>query len=186
MVNSFATDILQPPIGLLIGSQLVNSYVILKYPVNVSADSLHTPHDVAAAGGVTWNYGNFLQTLLNLLIIGLVLFGIVKMYIWIGKAFKKKNAAEAAAVAPPTAACPQCLEQVNVLANRCKSCTSWLAPEGEMTKAFSDARDAERAKQAAILAAAAAAASLNDDEDEFPASRHRYRQEKAGKESLLD
>lgn len=186
MVNSFATDILQPPIGLLIGSQLVNSYVILKYPINVSADSLHTPHDVAAAGGVTWNYGNFLQSLLNLLIIGLVLFGIVKMYIWIGKAFKKKNAAEAAAVAPPTAACPQCLEQVNVLANRCKSCTSWLAPEGELTKAFSDARDAERAKQAAILAAAAAVSLNDDDDDDFPATRHRTRPEKTGKAALLD
>jgi hypothetical protein len=135
---------------------------------------------------VTWNYGNFLQSLLNLLIIGLVLFGFVKMYIWLSKAFKQKKEEAAAAAAPTTAPCPQCLEPINVLAIRCRHCTSWLDPEAQLPKSFTNLRDAERAKQEAVAAAAAAAAAaasaINDSDEEFPASRQRP----ISKRSLLD
>ncbi len=141
VVNSFATDIVQPPIGLLVGSSLVNAFVVLRKPTNqsINVDDLHTPAAVAAAGGVTWNYGNFLQQCLNLLIIGIILFLLVKLYLAVSRAFKKQNAK------PPVAAlpCPQCLEPVAVVAKRCKTCTSWLDAEAPMPAEFVALRAAE-------------------------------------------
>ena len=70
IVTSFVGDILMPPIGALIG--------------NVNFTDLK----ITIAEGATINYGNFIQTLIDFLIIALVIFLIVKL---VNKLFKKKE-----------------------------------------------------------------------------------------------
>lgn len=169
VVSSFATDIVQPPIGLLIGSSLVNAFVVLRKPTNTSinVDDLHTPAAVAAAGGVTWNYGNFLQQCLNLLIIGTILFLLVKLYLALSRAFKKQNAKPPVATAP----CPQCLEPVAVVAKRCKTCTSWLDAEAPLPADFVALRAAERKRLAEPAEQVQIQVDPNNDDDESALTR---------------
>lgn len=65
IVSSFVADIITPPLGLLIDE------------VNFSALKLHIGGTAAAP--VTLNYGSFLQTLLDFLIIGIALFVLVRL-----------------------------------------------------------------------------------------------------------
>ncbi|KAJ3176620.1 hypothetical protein HDU87_004948 [Geranomyces variabilis] len=68
IVTSVVNDLLGPLFGAALGSQLQNAFVLLKAPdaatCNVTdCKALKTPSQVYAAGGVTWNYGNFFQTI---------------------------------------------------------------------------------------------------------------------------
>lgn len=70
IVNSLVKDILMPPIGLLLGGiDFSNFFVILKG--NHAFTTLKAAQD---AGSVTLNYGLFINTLLNFLIVAFVLF----------------------------------------------------------------------------------------------------------------
>lgn len=70
IVNSLVKDILMPPIGLLLGGiDFSNFFVVLKG--NHALSTLKAAQD---AGSVTLNYGLFINTLLNFLIVALVLF----------------------------------------------------------------------------------------------------------------
>ncbi|KAJ3138839.1 hypothetical protein HDU90_000744 [Geranomyces variabilis] len=68
IVTSVVNDLLGPLFGAALGSQLQNAFVLLKSPdaaaCNVTdCTALKTPSQVYAAGGVTWNYGAFFQTI---------------------------------------------------------------------------------------------------------------------------
>jgi large conductance mechanosensitive channel len=66
IVSSFVADIIMPPIGLLVGG--VN-FTDLKVLLKAATET--TP-------AVTWNYGNFLQTLFDFIIIALSVFLFIK------------------------------------------------------------------------------------------------------------
>ncbi|KAJ3390646.1 hypothetical protein HDU84_007197 [Entophlyctis sp. JEL0112] len=84
VINSLVTDVISPFIGLAIGSQLENFYIILKGPEtsvclkNASLCVFHTVDDAHNAGAVTWNVGLFMQTVLNFFMIAFALFMVVK------------------------------------------------------------------------------------------------------------
>src|SRR5512133_1032999 len=66
IVSSFVADIIMPPIGLLVGGvNFTDLKVILKDAVGT------TP-------AVTWNYGNFLQTCFDFLIVAFAVFLVIK------------------------------------------------------------------------------------------------------------
>lgn len=88
IVSSIVDDIIMPPIGWLIGG--VN-FSDLKYTLPQVEI-----HGVTAAAPATINYGNFLQTLLDFIIIAFCVFMMVK---GINKLSKKKEE-EPAAPAP--------------------------------------------------------------------------------------
>jgi len=70
IVNSLVKDILMPPIGLLLGGiDFSNFFVVLK-----GNHALTTLKGAQDAGSVTLNYGLFINTLLNFLIVAFVLF----------------------------------------------------------------------------------------------------------------
>ncbi len=73
VIDSLVEDIIMPPVGVLLGgvdfSQL--SYV-LKDAVLENGEIIEE--------SVTWNYGNFINTLLNFIIIALVVFMLVRLY----------------------------------------------------------------------------------------------------------
>ena len=70
IVNSMVKDVITPPIGLLLGGiDLSNFFIVLKGNHAVS-----TLKAAADAGDVTLNYGLFINTILNFLIVAFVLF----------------------------------------------------------------------------------------------------------------
>jgi len=76
VVNSVVKDIIMPPIGLALGNvDFANLFVVLK------EGSVPGPYaslvDAQAAGAVTINYGLFIITVVNLVIIAAVVFFLI-------------------------------------------------------------------------------------------------------------
>ena len=114
VVNSFVNDLLMPPIGLLLGKvDFANLFVSLNgqpFPSVAAAK---------AAGAPTLNYGMFINNVINFLIVGFVVFLIVK----------QANRMQDPAPAPPAATtrpCPHCAMDIPKAARRCPHCTSDL------------------------------------------------------------
>jgi len=87
IVSSFVNDVLMPPLGLALGG--VNFTGLLITLKEASGD-------VAA---VTWNYGTFIQTLLDFLIIAFAIFMVIKAM----NSLKKKEAEKPAPPPQPSA-----------------------------------------------------------------------------------
>ena len=87
IVSSVVSDIIMPPLGLLIGG--VN-FTDLKIVMKAATDT--NP-------AVTWNYGNFLQVTFDFLIVAVAVFIVIKAL----NAAKKKEDAKPAAPPPPPA-----------------------------------------------------------------------------------
>jgi large conductance mechanosensitive channel len=112
IVSSFVDDILMPPIGLLLGGVDFSNLFI-----NLSGKDYPSVAAAKAAGAATLNYGIFLNTVLNFLIIALALFIIIKQV----------NRLSRPAPAPAsTQECPYCLSTIPIKAIRCPHCTSNL------------------------------------------------------------
>ncbi len=77
IINSFVKDLVTPIIGLFGKSNFENSFVMLKDGTN-PAGPYATLADATKAGAVTLNYGSFLTALINFVIVGFVLFLVVK------------------------------------------------------------------------------------------------------------
>jgi large conductance mechanosensitive channel len=74
IVNSLVKDVINPPLGLLLGGiDFSNFFVVLS-----GNDTYATLKQAADAGAVTVNYGLFLNTLINFTIVALALFIIIK------------------------------------------------------------------------------------------------------------
>jgi large conductance mechanosensitive channel len=113
IVTSLVNDIIMPPIGLLLGKVDFNNLFI-----NLSGKPYATLAAAKEAGAATINYGVFINTIIEFLIIALVVFLLVRQ---INKIMKP-----AAPPAPPTKDCPYCYSAVPIKATRCPNCTSQL------------------------------------------------------------
>jgi large conductance mechanosensitive channel len=111
IVTSLVSDVLMPPLGLLLGKVDFSSLFI-----NLSGSPQPSLAAAKAAGAPTVNYGVFLQTVLDFTIIAFVIFMIVKQV----NRLKKP----AAAGAPTTKDCPLCLSTIPIKATKCAHCTS--------------------------------------------------------------
>ncbi len=115
IVTSLVNDIIMPPIGLLLGKVNFSSLFV---PLDGKTyTSLAAAKD---AGAATINYGQFINTLINFLIIALVIFVVVR---GVNRLMPKKVEAPAA---PTTKACPFCATDIPLKATRCPHCTSEL------------------------------------------------------------
>ncbi len=106
IVDSLVADIINPILGLF-GGMNFSEYVI------------NLP------GEATLNYGNFITSIINFLIMAFVIFCIVKFMNGMAAKFAKKKAEEAPA-APTTKVCPFCKTEIAIDATRCAHCTSEL------------------------------------------------------------
>jgi large conductance mechanosensitive channel len=113
IITSLVSDILMPPIGLILGKVDFSSLFL-----NISGKSYDSLAAAKAAGAATINYGLFLNTVIDFLIVALVIFMIVRQVNRWNK--------PAPAAAPATKECPYCCSAIPVKATRCPSCTSEL------------------------------------------------------------
>jgi large conductance mechanosensitive channel len=115
IVTSLTADILMPPIGLLLGKvDFKNLYI------NLSGHAYESLDAAQKAGAPTINYGLFINTLIDFVIVAFVVFLVVKQV-------NKFMPAPAAAAEPaPTKECPRCLSAIPARATRCAFCTADL------------------------------------------------------------
>jgi large conductance mechanosensitive channel len=112
-VTSLVNDILMPPIGLLLGNvDFTNLFITL------SGGSYATLAEAQAAGAATINYGVFINTVIDFLIVAFAIFLLVRQ---VNRLKKPAPPAE-----PTTKACPYCLSEIPIKATRCPHCTSEL------------------------------------------------------------
>jgi len=113
IIASLVSDILLPPFGLIFGKLDFSSLYL-----NLSGTPYASLADAQKAGAATINYGMFLNNVINLLIVGLVIFLIVRAA---NSLQRPKPAA-----APTTKECPYCLSVIPLKAVRCAYCASDL------------------------------------------------------------
>jgi len=114
VVQSLVTEIIMPPIGMIVGKVDFASLFI-----NLSSTSYATLAEAKKAGAATINYGLFINTIVDFTIMAFVVFLMVKQ-------INRLKRAEPAAPAPETKECPFCLTQVPLKATRCSQCTSTI------------------------------------------------------------
>ncbi|KAG2182827.1 hypothetical protein INT44_005808, partial [Umbelopsis vinacea] len=124
IISSLTDDIIMPPVGLVTGilfslgfagNNFKNLFVIIRAgsTLNATYDTVDQARD---DGAVTFNYGRFLQTIINFFFIAFALFWIVK----VTQRFQRKS------LKATSAKCPYCLSNVAKGAKKCPSCTSWI------------------------------------------------------------
>ncbi len=120
IVTSIVSDIIMPPIGLLLGNvDFANLFILLKEGAK-AAGPYASLASAKAAGAVTMNYGAFINTLISFVIVAFVVFMLVRS---INRLRREKEVAPAE---PTTKECPYCLSTIPIKATRCSHCTSEL------------------------------------------------------------
>jgi len=114
IISSFVSDLLMPIIGLLLGKVDFSNLF-----VNLSGQAYPTIAAAKAAGAATFNYGIFINAVIDFLIIAFAIFLLIKQV----NRFKRQPAP----AAPNTKDCPFCASAIAIQASRCPHCTSQLA-----------------------------------------------------------
>ncbi|MBM7643914.1 large conductance mechanosensitive channel [Scopulibacillus daqui] len=115
IVTSLVNDIIMPPIGLLLGKvDFSNLYI------NLSGKHYSSLSAAQKAGAPTINYGLFINTVINFLIIAFVIYSALRII----EKLKREKPEEIS-----TKACPYCLTDIPLEAVKCQHCTADLAVE---------------------------------------------------------
>ena len=104
IVSSMVSDVIMPPIGLILGN------------VDFSKLSIVLREKTATAEAVTIKYGLFVNTVLDFVIVAFAIFMVIKQ---MNRLKKKEAPAEVT-----TKECPKCLSTIALKASRCPNCTS--------------------------------------------------------------
>ena len=117
IVTSLVSDVIMPPIGLLLGNvDFSNIFAVLKEG--------KTPGPYAslaaakAAGAVTMNVGVFINTVINFIIVAFAIFILIR------SVNRLKRQEEAPPAVPTTKECSYCFTTIPIKAVRCPNCTS--------------------------------------------------------------
>jgi large conductance mechanosensitive channel len=116
IVSSFVKDIIMPPIGKLMGNVDFSNLFI-----NLGEKSYASLKMAQEAGAATINYGVFINTVLDFVIVAFAIFIVIKAM------NKAKGEEEAPPAEPTTKECPECLSEIPLAAKRCGHCTSTLS-----------------------------------------------------------
>jgi large conductance mechanosensitive channel len=119
IVKSLVDDVIMPPIGLILGKvDFANLFAVLKH--GVTPGPYASVAAAKAAGAVTLNFGLFINTIINFVIVGFAIFLMVK------GVNQLRRPKPAPAAAPTTKDCPHCFSSIPIKATRCPHCTSEL------------------------------------------------------------
>ena len=113
IITSFTNDIIMPPIGMLLGNVNFSDLFI-----SLDGNDYASLAIAQAAGAPTINYGVFINTIIDFLIVAFVIFMVIRSM----NRLKKQPAP----AAPSTKDCPYCFTQIPIPATRCPNCTSEL------------------------------------------------------------
>ncbi len=114
IVTSLVNDIIMPPIGIILGQvDFANLYI------NLSGTAYASLDEAKKAGAATINYGLFINTVIDFLIVAFVLFLIIRQV-------NRWTQKPAPAAVPTTKECPFCCTAIPIKATRCPNCTSEL------------------------------------------------------------
>jgi len=119
IVNSLVSDILMPPIGLILGRVDFNNLFLI-FREGTTAGPYASLADAQKAGAVTWNYGLFINKIITFIIVAFALFILIRGI------NRLKRKAETPSPEPTTKNCPYCFSSIAVNATRCAFCTSEL------------------------------------------------------------
>lgn len=116
IISSLVSDVIMPPIGKLMGGvDFSNLFISLSGGQHASLEA------AKAAGAATINYGVFINTVIDFIIVAFAIFMLVK-------AMNKAKRQEAAPAATPTTkSCPECLMDIPIKATRCGHCAVVVA-----------------------------------------------------------
>ena len=115
IITSLVTDIIMPPIGLVLGRVDFSSLFL-----NLSGQPYGSLAEAKAAGAPTINYGVFLNNVIDFIIVAFAIFLLVRS---INRLSRQPEAAPAAST---TKECPFCVSLISIRATRCPQCTSIL------------------------------------------------------------
>ena len=119
IITSLVNDMIMPPIGLILGkvnfSDLFLALNGKKYATLIEAQKASAP---------TLNYGLFINTVINFVIVAFCIFLVIKQISHIQQRFEKP----AAPPAPTTRECPLCCSAIPLKALRCCQCAADLTP----------------------------------------------------------
>jgi large conductance mechanosensitive channel len=119
IVKSLVSDVIMPPIGLLLGNvDFENLFAVLKE--GATAGPYASLADAKAAGAVSMNYGVFINTVISFAIVAFAVFLMIRQI------NKLKRKEEAPPPEPTTKECPYCFSTIPIKATRCAHCTSEL------------------------------------------------------------
>lgn len=119
IVKSLVSDVMMPPIGLLMGGvDFADLFIILKEGTTVGPYA--TLAAAQAAGAVTISYGVFVNSVISFLIVAIAVFLLIK---GINTLQREKEMPKAE---PTTKDCPKCFTAIPIKATRCPNCTSDL------------------------------------------------------------
>lgn len=105
IVSSLVNDVIMPPIGLILGN------------VDFSNLAITLREKTGTAAAVTINYGLFINTVLDFVIVALAIFLVIKQ-------MNRLNRREEIQVEVSTKECPKCFSTIALQATRCPNCTS--------------------------------------------------------------
>ncbi len=108
IVTSLVNDVIMPPVGMLLGN------------VDFSQLAISLNEKTADAEAVTVNYGAFINSVLDFLIVAFCIFMVIK-----GMNRMKRNADEPEEVTAKD--CPKCCSSIAIQATRCPNCTSEIS-----------------------------------------------------------
>ena len=114
IVTSLVSDIVMPPLGLILAQVDFNDLFI-----NLSGTHYASLAAAKAAGAPTINYGAFITNCIDFLIVAFVIFLVVR-------GINRLRASPPPAT-PTTRACPYCVTMIPLQATRCPACTSEVA-----------------------------------------------------------
>jgi large conductance mechanosensitive channel len=114
IVSSFVSDVLMPPIGMLLGRMDFSNLF-----VSLSGDEYASLAEAKVAGAPTLNYGMFLNNVIDFVFVAFALFFLIR---WINKL--KGPLPAPAPSGPPPRECPECLSMIPAAARRCAHCGS--------------------------------------------------------------
>lgn len=118
IVTSLVNDIIMPIVGLLLGKvDFSNLFITL------GEGKFKTIAEAKAAGVSTLNYGLFLNTTLDFIIIAFSIFFVIRQLNVVAKKLEREKATE---MKEPARTCPFCFTEIHKEATRCPHCTSTL------------------------------------------------------------